>query len=150
MFDIPESEARALLQPQLLCGDPGEWIQSKEHPGAYRIAAGLTTREGKPTNMSVELQYLHAGSGTNFHFTVFLHETGRSQRVYQLEINQSRKHTRDRHRWSHEHVGDKRFLGTEQWDDWDYDEVFRYFCGQTNICFQRLPGVPITSQRRKK
>lgn len=150
MSDISVNDALTLLRQPLLCVDPGEWVSSAGQLGVYHIAAGLTTRDGKPTSLSVELRYRRAGSVTGCQLTVFLHDALCRHRVYQLEINQSRKRTKDRHRWSHEHIGDKRIVGPEKWDSWSYEEVFRYFCGQTGIEFRPLPRPPFRFQRRKK
>lgn len=56
MPDLSELDARATLQQPLLCTDAGDWQTSTEQPGAFRICSGLTTRQGLPTKLTVDLR----------------------------------------------------------------------------------------------
>lgn len=151
MPDMSESEARALLQQRLRCVDCGSWKSQFEQPGALRIRAGLITAQGQSTNLSVDLRIHHSPRSRTFQFTVHLANSSGSHRVYQLEVKRSQKRIKDRHKLSHEHYGSSRFEGPREWDDWEYDEVLRYFCSQTNIDFQPLPREPkVTLKQRKK
>jgi hypothetical protein len=150
MPDLSELDARATLQQPLLCTDAGDWQTSTEQPGAFRICSGLTTRQGLPTKLTVDLRLRKGAKTCTLQFTVLAHDAMGSYRVYQLEINQSRQQIKNRHARSHEHVGSRRFEGPEQWHDWEFDEVFLYFCGQTNIQFQPSPQAPVKLPGRKK
>lgn len=145
MADMPETAARALLCEPLQCLDCGEWVVSKDQPEVWIIRAGLTDEFGRATRLMVELRCRRTAGAMirNFLFTVLVKTAYRIERVYQLEVNQTRKRLKDRHKRSHEHYGDARNLGDDSWKTWDFQEVFRYFCCQTKIEFWPPPHPPV-------
>lgn len=152
MADISEHDARVLLRERLQCQDYGEWIASRDHPGTFLIRAGVTNAQGRATQLTVELRCrgFIKERARHYLFTVLVKDIFGERRVYQLEVNQPCRAIKDRHKRSHEHVGGTRRLGPEKWRDWSYDEVFLYFCSQTNIRFQPAPPEPWQLQQRRK
>lgn len=144
MKDIPESEARALLTQQSFADCDQEWVPIHTQPGTFTIDLGLLDKEGVSRQMLVNLTF-RRGLKTGiikFVFTVRKRNPYGLDRVYQLEVVQSRYPLKDVHKKSHEHMGDKRLPGKSSWDSWGYDEVLRYFCAQANLTFISAPPDP--------
>lgn len=94
--------------------------------------------------MFVELAYMQGASSarTRYIFSIFLRKRHGQERVYQLEVVQESRRSKDAHRRSHEHIGDLRLIGPARWNNWSYHEVLVYFCAQTNIIFDPVLPSP--------
>lgn len=77
-----------------------------------------------------------------FILTVFKQNPYGLDRIYQLEIVQSRRPIKDLHERSHEHMGSSRLPGKESWGGWAFSDVLRYFWQQTNVTFCPPPPDP--------
>ncbi|MEJ8811400.1 hypothetical protein WKW77_10015 [Variovorax ureilyticus] len=144
MHDIPEAEARALLANVLFAHDCPDWSVWKVQPGTSQIDMGLVDAAGIGARMQVSLKF-HRGPKTNlthYLFTVYRQEPQGLQRVYQLEVRQWPKPVKSEHMRPHEHWGDKRIQGEQSWASWSYEQVLAYFCEQTRIKFEPVPGHP--------
>lgn len=137
MKDIPESEASALLAKPLLCQDTPAWSFNKLKPGLATLECGLVQADGVRSGMHLVLQFqrsIRTGIVT-FKFTVFKVSLGAPQRVYQLQINAVARTPKHWHDFVHEHMGDARILGTEEWLKWGFSEALDYFSDRANISF---------------
>ncbi len=139
MHTISESEARALLSNHSVCSDPElpGWIQQKDQPSCSILECGLTSLEGVGRGLYLQLQF-YQGPVTKlrgYKFTVFHLTPSGPQRVYQLEVKQHSRLIKDKHAFSHEHIGRLRQLGSSTWSRWSFDEVMAHFCKQTNVTF---------------
>jgi hypothetical protein len=94
--------------------------------------------------MVVEFTYVHKAkhAKTRDVLSVFIRYRYGTQRVYQLEVVQESRDTKDAHGKSHEHIGDLRLIGDTRWQPWSYHEVLAYFCAPTNITFEPFPPSP--------
>jgi hypothetical protein len=144
MRDLPAAEARSMLSNKSLCECDGEWSLLITQPGTFTIQAGLTDADGVGRQMEVSLNFRRsAKTGILYYkFTVFKRHPYGLERVYQLDIVQSRRPIKDVHKRSHEHMGDCRIDGNASWDNWSFDDVLLYFCQQTNIDFSPPPPDP--------
>jgi hypothetical protein len=144
MNDIKEDEARLLLSSPARCEDCYEWSQMRIQPDSLTISAGVLDDYGRSKSLLVQLAYRNnlKTRSTKYIFTVFKRQPYGNDRVYQLEVYQVPKQLKDVHKRSHEHFGDKRTLGDDSWNDWEYDDVIKYFVNQTNIVFFPLPPHP--------
>lgn len=144
MRNIPESEAISFLATPLLCEDCGDWSPIKVQPGSFRLGSGVLDQHGVSAQMYVELLY-HHGHRTNittYKFTLFKRHAFGNDRVYQLEIMQSKMPIKDVHKRSHEHMGATRSIGCAKWASWGYDDVLAHFCAATNLTFNPTPVHP--------
>jgi hypothetical protein len=150
MRDIPEHEARTLLNRPLRCEEWGEWVPLKTQPATSAVGAGVLDEFGLGTRLYVEFLYRrdHKTKFTYYSLTVFKRNAYGRDRVYQLAVNQTAKPLKDRHRLSHEHFGDKRVECEAEWGKWSYDEVIAYFCARTKIVFAPKPPHPEHFQLR--
>ena len=144
MNDIKEAEASSLLSAPSRCEDCDEWSPIKTQPGSFTTGAGVLDSDGLGRRLFVQLDYRSSKKtrSTKYIFTVFKRQPYGNDRVYQLEVYQVPKQLKDMHKRSHEHFGDKRTLGDESWNDWEYDDVINYFVSRTNIAFYPLPPHP--------
>ncbi len=136
MNDIPEQEARALLQLRYICEDYGEWAPAKASPESHRLTCGLLDESGSSVRMYVEL-LVKESQKTNIHhykFSVLRHKPFES-RIYQLEIRTSPKSLKDLHQRPHEHIGNARIIGGPAWSNWSFYDVLAHFSKRTNIEF---------------
>lgn len=104
MNDIPEAEARELLQRLTFCELDGEWSPEKTQPGTFAISAGMTDEEGISTMMQVKLCFrrsLKTGI-VRYVFSVFKRTPYSLERVYQLDVRQCKKKIKNLHDRSHE------------------------------------------------
>lgn len=152
MREIQEHEAIQLLSRPLRCADMGAW---KAVPGKFDksvAGAGLMDEHGQRTDLTVELRFrVDPKHGSKVYvFSVFKRNRYGMERVYQLEINQTRGIPPDQHSRPHEHFGNHRRIGPDKWMRWKYDELLRYFCARTKIDFLVPPADPSTVPRRKK
>lgn len=144
MNDIPESEARALLSTSKFCELDGEWHPENVQPGTYVISAGLVDAEGLGTRMVVELRFRrgHKTGIIRYVFGVFKRNPHGSDRVYQLDVMQSKKPIKNLHDKSHEHIGAFRVSGQDSWVKWQFKDVLEYFCKTANITMSPGPVHP--------
>jgi hypothetical protein len=75
-------------------------------------------------------------------FSIFKRNRYGTDRVYQLDVNQGPEPLKDNHRRPHEHWGNRRITGADEWATWGYDELLRYFCTRTGITFLPAPADP--------
>lgn len=144
MPSIPGSEAKFLLARPLLCTGAGEW---KRLPGRNRIwhtSAGLIDELGCSTSLVVDLRFRDdpGSRGKTYQFSVLNRNRYGSDRVYQLEVRQTKGMPKNPHERPHEHIGTQRVNGPDDWDEWAYDELLRYFCTRTNVTFEPAPADP--------
>jgi hypothetical protein len=142
MQDIPEAEARALLQKLRICEDFPEWAPIRLQPGSFEIAAGVVDEDGKGSGLLVQLLYQHSFKTQikKYKCSVFQRQAYGLDRVYQLQVNHFTRPIRNPHHKSHQHIGDFRDLGDASWANWSYDDVISFFRSQTNITFD--PELP--------
>lgn len=134
--DVPEDEARALLESQYVCEDYREWAPAKAAPEAFHMACGLLDADGSRTNLYVDL-YVKVSQKTgiaHYKFSVFRRRP-MDGRVYQLEVKTAPKALRDRHQWPHEHIGSHKEPGDISWAGWGFNDVLARFMLQTKIEF---------------
>lgn len=108
------------------------------------LGVGVLDEDGVGVQMYVELMYRHSHktSLTSYKFTLFKRHRYGKDRVYQLDVTQTRKPVKDAHALSHEHMGASKSPGDASWASWGYDEVLAHFCERTNITFRPLPLHP--------
>ncbi len=142
MVDIPESEARHLLDQDLSCIDSPAWIPIKVQPGTLEIEVGVIDTLGRSAGLSVQLIYRYSPrtKRISYRFSVFKRQPYGLERVYQLAIQQWPSQIKDEHTRSHEHFGDRRTIGPKDWDRWTFEQVIGFFCKRTNITFN--PSIP--------
>lgn len=141
---IPELEARALLANAMHCDMEGDWTPEKVSPGTYVIESGLVDQEGVGTRMMVKL-YFRRGHKTgivNYVFSVFKRTPHSLDRIYQLDVRQSKRPIKNLHDRSHVHIGALRVSGREEWSRWEFEDVLDYFCTSTNITMSPGPVHP--------
>ncbi|MES2322381.1 MAG: hypothetical protein V4633_08980 [Pseudomonadota bacterium] len=144
MKEIPESEARDLLVPGLVCEGCDDWQSKQVQPGTVFAGGGVVDSHGLGTRLIVDLLFRREQKTRfiTYTFTVFRRNPLGRERIYQLAVTRTPKPLKDAHRRSHEHVGDKRYPGSAEWDNWEYDEILDYFCAKTNISFRPRPPHP--------
>lgn len=141
---ISESEARTLLASPTSCEMEGDWNPEKVQAGTFTITAGLVDQQGVGTRMMVKLQF-HRGHKTgivNYVFSVFKRTPHSLDRIYQLDVRQSKKPIKNLHDRSHEHIGSLRIAGPDKWAQWEFEDVLDYFCTSTNITMRPRPVHP--------
>lgn len=141
---IPESEARALLATPTCCELDGDWTPEKVQPGTFTISSGVVDQQGVGTRMMVKL-YFRRGHKTgivNYVFSVFKRTPQGLDRIYQLDVRQSKKPIKNLHDRSHEHIGSLRVSGHDEWAAWEFKDVLNYFCIRTNITMCPCPVHP--------
>jgi hypothetical protein len=150
VHNIPEGEARSLLNRPLQCEGCEDWAPLRVQPGSFSVSAGVLDDWGAGTQLQVVLDYRnsHKTKVIRYIFSVFRRQPYGRDRVYQLDVLQTRRPVKDQHKRSHEHFGDARLPGAPAWADWDYDEVLAYFFKQTNIKFDPKPPHPEHFQLR--
>jgi hypothetical protein len=144
MRKISEDEARAFVARPLFCEDIEEWAPLKVQRGTVACGAGILDEHGESVRMYVELCYrnTHRTKITTYLFTLFKRYAYGKERVYQLEVTQTPKRIKDRHKLSHEHMGSLRTLGDVNWGHWGYEDVPAHFSAATNITFRPKPTHP--------
>jgi hypothetical protein len=144
MSKISEAEARLLLSRPLRCEGDVTWAPQPDGREGRILSVGVLDDTGAATPMVVELTYIHSAktAKTKYLFSVFIRYPYGSQRIYQLEVTQTSRDTKDIHGKSHEHIGDLRAMGHARWQQWSYHEVLTHFCAQTNITFDPFPPSP--------
>jgi hypothetical protein len=137
MIDLPESEARQLLNQELSCIDSPTWMPIKVQPGTSQIEVGVIDSSGHSARLLVQLIYKRSPKTKriSYRFSVFKRQPYGLERVYQLAIEQWPTQIKDLHTKSHEHFGDRRTIGHQSWDNWTFEEEILYFCQKTNIKF---------------
>lgn len=137
MNDIPEQEARAILQSRYVCEDYGEWAPAKSLPDAHHLSCGLIDENSSFARMYVELMVKESRKTNirHYKFSVLRHKPYEA-RIYQLEIKTSPKSLKDKHQRPHEHIGDARISGDTTWGDWGFHDVLAHFKKRTNIEFR--------------
>ena len=137
MNDVPKSEALALLARPLLCEDSPGWAYNKLKPGLVTLECGLVQEDKSRAGLHIQLTFarsLKTGIST-FKFTVFRMNLGAPQRVYQIQVNAIAYSPKNWHDFAHEHLGDTRIEGTQEWLKWSFQEALDYFCKRANITF---------------
>ncbi|MHB1236378.1 MAG: hypothetical protein ACYCY7_02335 [Gallionella sp.] len=144
MLDIAESEAKVLLSGKLRCINCEPWIPHKVSKFLSTASAGTVDSQGINPGIIVTLDYfLHPLTQIkHYKFSVFKQRPYGLERVYQLDVRQSKKPLRDVHSKPHEHFGDKRTDGDDGWSLWSYYEALEYFCTRTNISFEPPVKTP--------
>lgn len=146
MRDILEEEALQLTSRPLVCEDSPPWSPLKVQPGTVSLGVGVLDEDGVGVQMYVELLYRHSQKTnfTSYKFTLFKRHGYGKDRVYQLDVAQTRKPVQNSHSHSlsHEHMGASRTQGDASWVSWGYDDVLAHFCERTNITFRPLPLHP--------
>jgi hypothetical protein len=151
MIDVTESEAQRLLGSVSYCDGCTVWADGDVR-GEKIIFAGLIDDTGSRNGLTLKLRYLVGprSKGKSYLFSVYSLISYRMERVYQLAISQSPKRSKDVHDLPHEHFGQIRTLGTDEWAKWSYAQILEYFSTRTNILFRPTPPDPGQSLRRKK
>ncbi len=141
---IPESEARALLANSTFCDLSGDWIPEKVQPGTLKISSGLTDAQGIATKLLVELKFRRSRKTgiVTYLFSVFKRSPYGRDRVYQLDVRQSKKSIKNVHDRSHEHIGSLRATERDEWAQWSFEDVLNYFCNNANITMSPGPVHP--------
>ena len=141
MINISESEALVILSQPKFCNDC-TWVDIKTQLYAKEASVGLVDESGKNMRLLVQLICLMNPTVgvTKYMFTLFSKKITGLERVYQLEVKQYKKVVKSLHQLPHEHIGDKRLIGSDTWASWGYDEVLARFVSKTNIVF--TPKVP--------
>lgn len=136
MINIPESEALVILSQPKFCNDC-TWVPIKTQAYAMEASVGIVDKDGKNMRLLVRLIYqMHPTVGlTKYLFTLFSQKITGLERVYQIEIKQYKKVVKSLHQLPHEHIGDKRVIGSDTWSSWGYDAVLAHFESKTNIVF---------------
>jgi len=144
MKDIPKEEALSLLARPMFCEDPDDWEPVKLQAGTVILRAGLVDIDGLSAQLQAELMFRrsHKTGITMYKFTVFKRQPYGLERVYQLDVVQSKVRIKDTHSLPHEHIGTSREQGDASWATWGYDEVLAHFCARTNISFKPPPNHP--------
>ena len=144
MLDIPESEARALLAQGLRCINCEPWTPHKVNKYLSTASAGTLDSQGINTGIIVSLDYsLHPVTHfKTYKFGVFKQRPYGLDRVYMLEMSQSKKPLKDGHKKPHEHFGDTRAIGDDAWSLWSYYDALNYFCERTKITFEPPVQTP--------
>ena len=133
----PEDEARALLAKPLICEDSPAWSQQKNQPGTFTLECGLVDADGRGSGLHVQLVYRFSQKTKTrkFAFSVFQRSLGTPQRVYGLDLKQAPRKLINDHDMPHEHFGNKREEGGDDWISWGFDDAITQFCLSTNITF---------------
>ncbi len=108
------------------------------------MECGLKHEDESRVGMHVQLIFrrsVKTGIAT-FKFTVFKMNFGAPQRVYQLHVSAVAHSPKSWHDLVHEHMGDARIDGSEEWLKWSFDEALDYFCHRANITFIPPLGNP--------
>lgn len=145
MNDIPETEARACLAGKLFCIDAEEWSPMHMQNGAFEITAGLLDSNDVRTQLQVNLIFKHSAKTkfTTYLFGVFKRQPWGIERVYQLDVRQSKLQIHSLHDLPHEHIGSTRIDGDLTWSRWTFDQAMDHFCQQTNIDFSPIIESPM-------
>lgn len=134
MLKISEAEARVLLSRPLRCEVDFAWATARGRPASLVLSVGVMDDSGIATSMEVELSYRSDGrTATKYLFSVYLRRSYGKSRVYQLEVTNTSRDSKDLHGVSHEHVGDRRFNGQAAWQNWGYHEVLAHFANQHHL-----------------
>lgn len=147
--DVPEHEARALLENRYVCEDYGEWEPARAAPEAFHMICGLLDFDGSRTNLYVEL-YAKISQKTkiaHYKFSV-LRRRPMDGRVYQLEVRTAPKALHHRHQLPHEHIGTHKEPGDISWANWGFIEVLARFQQQTKIEFRPPLESPLDFRLR--
>lgn len=136
MHDVPHSEALAFLAEPQICDD-ASWKTNRLNPGLTTLECGLVKQDGSRAGLSVQLQFSRSQKTkiVSFKFTVFKLNLGAHQRVYQLQIGAVARAPTNWHQMVHEHVGDLRIEGKQEWLSWSFQQALDYFCERANISF---------------
>lgn len=137
MYDIPKAEAEAALFGQLFCQDAPSWRVHKLSPGLSTLECGLVDENGARAGLQISLQFAVSAKTkiVSFKFTVFRVNLGPPVRLYQIQVNAVARAPKNWHDFAHEHVGDARINGNEEWLTWGFKEALDYFCMRANIQF---------------
>lgn len=144
MHTVAFDEASGLLARPLTGEPPSDWLPAKSQIETFEMTCGLLDEDGAHTRLHVELAYRRSAKTglKRFKFSVFLRQRYGIERVYQLDVLQSKKAIRDKHSMPHEHFGDRRTNGTESWQNWTFEEILGHFQKRTNIIFRPPPSHP--------
>lgn len=139
---ITKEQAAAALSEPLVCENYNEWTPIKILVGTHIIENGLLTLDGQKTQLQVKLMYKHSHKTKDitYQFSIFKRYPYGMERVYQLEVYQTKFAIKDPHKFSHEHMGGSRTEGEKFWESWDFYDVLRYFCSRTLVSFD--PELP--------
>jgi hypothetical protein len=151
MPELPEADARRLLERPLYNGDWTDWKPKSHQSGTVFTSAGIIDESGKRTKLYVELLVrLDAKNKTaSYLFTLYRRNLYGIERVYQLSILQCEKLRMDMHSRSHWHMGSGRYLGQVEWDRWSHAEALAYFCREINLTLDPAPP-PVSFPLRGK
>lgn len=129
MPKITEAQARMLLRRPLRCEGDVAWKPQRHGRQGRVLSVGLVDGIGAATAMVVELRYTHnARAGkTRYLFSVFLRHRYGPERVYQLEVTQASRDSKNMHGKSHEHIGDLRSIGPALWQHGAIMKCWRTF-----------------------
>lgn len=138
MKDIPRSEAESYLQNQLTCVDIAWDNAPSISPFTLAATSGVVDETGTRKGFFVELTYYShpKTKQVRFLFTLYKKNPWGPERVYQLDILQSPRKLKDAHKASHEHIGDFRQNGSENWNNWKFEDALQHFMKMTNIRFE--------------
>lgn len=139
---ITKEQAVAALSAPLVCENYNEWSPIKILAGTHVIENGLLTLDGQRTQLQVQLRYKNSQKtkDVTYQFGIFKRHPYGMDRLYQLEIYQTKFVIKDAHKYSHEHMGNERLIGHKIWETWDFHDVLRYFCSRTLVRFD--PELP--------
>ena len=131
---IPSKEVADLLKG-LYCEDLSDWQTISSSRFALEIENGLMNADGVYCKLFLKLHYFHNPKIKlkSYTLSIFRKSIYGSELVYQLDIVQPPKALKDLHKYPHEHFGDLREFGTEEWLTWSFDEAINYFLSRTGI-----------------
>lgn len=146
MVDVPEVEAIALLSQPLVCADAPAWSFNKLKPGLAVLECGLISEKGIRSGLRLQLVFARSPKTrfVTFKFTVFKMNLGAPQRIYQIQVNAVARKPKNWHDLVHEHMGDAKIPGSDEWLSWGFQEAMDYFSKRANITF--LPPIPDPEQ----
>jgi hypothetical protein len=145
MQDCSTEQAHILLPGQeRLCVGCRPWEPWPLQQGTVIATGGIVDDDGISTGLYAELMFRRSQKTktVRYKFTVFHATRWGPERVYQLDISQSERPTKDWHHLPHEHWGAERLMGSASWLEWSYDEVLDYFCDRAGLAFDQRPQHP--------
>jgi hypothetical protein len=137
MTDAPESEAIAILAKPLFCEDVPGWAHNRLKPDMVSFECGLMQEDRSRAGLHVQLVFARSQKTkiATFKFSVFRMSLGSPQRIYQIEVKATAYAPKNWHDLAHEHMGDARTNGSQEWLKWTFKEALDYFCKRANITF---------------
>ena len=135
MNKLQENEAKSLLTKPLFCEDLGDWMPNKKSNYIHEIESGLIDEDGITTKLHLKFHYFYHPTTKvkNYIFSVYNKTPYGLERVYQLDIVQTKRYIKDLHKRPHEHIGNKKLALDETFQNCNFEVALNHFLSQTNI-----------------